>query len=104
MTLLMEPTGVRGEKKHRPINLPNQMKNVKIQIKDLFLHANMDTSEKMIIVLVSKSELNIGNYQNPSLLGYYRTVSIDDFIDGTNGSTRRKKTPPCRNSLTNFIT
>jgi hypothetical protein len=58
------------------INLPNQMKNVKIQIKDLFLHANMDTSEKMIIVLVSKSELNIGNYQNPSLLGYYRTVSI----------------------------
>ena len=58
------------------INLPNQMKNVKIQIKDLFVHANMDTSEKMIIVLVSKSELNIGNYQNSRLLGYYRTVSI----------------------------
>jgi len=52
------------------------MKNVKIQIKDLFVHANMDTSEKMIIVLVSKSELNIGNYQNSRLLGYYRTVSI----------------------------
>ena len=58
------------------INVPNQMKNVKIQIKDLFVNANMDTSGKVVIVWVSKSELNIGNYQNPRLIGYYRTVRI----------------------------
>ena len=58
------------------INVPNQMTNVKIQMEDRFVNANMDTSEKMVIVLVSKSELNISIYQNPRLLGYYRTVSI----------------------------
>jgi hypothetical protein len=58
------------------INVPNQMTNVMIQMEDLFVNANMDTSEKMVIVLVSKSELNISIYQNPRLLGYYRTVSI----------------------------
>jgi hypothetical protein len=35
------------------INVPNQMKNVKIQMEDRFVNANMDTSEKMVIVLVS---------------------------------------------------
>jgi len=40
------------------INVPNQMKNVKIQMEDLFVYANMDTSGKTVIVLVSKSELN----------------------------------------------
>jgi len=58
------------------INVPKQMINVKIQIKDLFVNANMDTSGKVVIVWVSKSELNIGHYQNPRLLGYYRTISI----------------------------
>ena len=56
------------------INVSNQMKNVKIQRKDLFVNANMDTSEKRVIVWVSKSELNIGIYQNSILLGYHRTV------------------------------
>ena len=40
------------------INVSNQMKNVKIQMEDLFVYANMDTSGKTVIVLISKPELN----------------------------------------------
>jgi hypothetical protein len=32
------------------INVPNQMTNVMIQMEDLFVNANMDTSEKMVIM------------------------------------------------------
>jgi hypothetical protein len=63
------------------INVPNQMTNVMIQMEDLFVNANMDTSEKMVIVLVSKSELHISIYQNPITprpeLDYNSNVSGD---------------------------
>ena len=58
------------------INVTKKMKNAKIQRKDLFVNANMDTSGKRVIVWVSKAELNIGIYQNARLLGYYPRVSI----------------------------
>ena len=58
------------------INVSSKRKNVKIQIKDLFVNANMDTLGKVVIVWVSKSELTIVIYENSRLLGYCRTVSI----------------------------
>jgi len=48
--------------------------NVKIQIKYLFINANMDTPGKVVIVWVSKSKLNISWFSSDTPVSFINKV------------------------------